>query len=356
MDAHGSAPILAHVITGPLGVGKTTVIARLLARKPPQQNWVVLLNEFTEAGIDTLTVASSARGAFDVRLVAGGCLCCVGEADFRRNLRELVDHVRPARILVEPSGIGHPAGIVEELLGHQALGALRLASVIALIDPPRLHEHAKQPSGVMADQLGVADGIALTRGDAASADDLQQFAQLVADCFPPMRWAGVIDHGELPDAALDLQPADSGADGAGRALRRPDEHMAHRVATATNSSAQREDDADVVIALGHSGSHWVFPRDIEFSLARLSAALSTSADGLPGGDQLLRIKGVFRVGEDHWVLAQRVGNRVDLRDTSWRRDSRAEVLLRGQSPEARSAWSAIWADCHQSRAACIDEA
>ena len=52
-------PIPAHVVTGPLGSGKTTAIARLLAAKPPGQNWVVLLNEFSEAGIDALTVASA---------------------------------------------------------------------------------------------------------------------------------------------------------------------------------------------------------------------------------------------------------------------------------------------------------
>ena len=40
------------VITGPLGSGKTTVISRLLAGKPAEENWVVLLNEFSDAGID----------------------------------------------------------------------------------------------------------------------------------------------------------------------------------------------------------------------------------------------------------------------------------------------------------------
>ena len=47
-----SRRIVAHVIAGPLGVGKTTVLARLLGAKPPAENWVALLNEFTDAGID----------------------------------------------------------------------------------------------------------------------------------------------------------------------------------------------------------------------------------------------------------------------------------------------------------------
>jgi len=66
----------AHVITGSFGSGKTTAIRRLMAQKPEGELWVVILNEFTDAGIDALQVAQSARGKYDVRLVAGGCLCC----------------------------------------------------------------------------------------------------------------------------------------------------------------------------------------------------------------------------------------------------------------------------------------
>ncbi|MFM8548054.1 MAG: GTP-binding protein, partial [Betaproteobacteria bacterium] len=34
-------PIPVRVLTGPLGCGKTTAIAALLAAKPPEENWVV---------------------------------------------------------------------------------------------------------------------------------------------------------------------------------------------------------------------------------------------------------------------------------------------------------------------------
>ncbi len=76
-------PIPTHVITGSLGVGKTTAIARLFAAKPESERWVVILNEFTESGIDVLTVAGQARGEFDVRLVPDGCLCCASSCAVR---------------------------------------------------------------------------------------------------------------------------------------------------------------------------------------------------------------------------------------------------------------------------------
>jgi G3E family GTPase len=62
----------AIIITGSFGAGKTTAIRWLMSQKPEHELWVVILNEFTDAGIDALSVAESARGSFDVRLVAGG--------------------------------------------------------------------------------------------------------------------------------------------------------------------------------------------------------------------------------------------------------------------------------------------
>ena len=46
-------PTRAHVITGSFGSGKTTAIRWLMAHKPEEEMWVVILNEFTDAGIET---------------------------------------------------------------------------------------------------------------------------------------------------------------------------------------------------------------------------------------------------------------------------------------------------------------
>ena len=43
---------IAHIITGSFGAGKTTAIRWLMSHKPEHELWVVVLNEFTEAGIE----------------------------------------------------------------------------------------------------------------------------------------------------------------------------------------------------------------------------------------------------------------------------------------------------------------
>ena len=45
-------PIPTNIITGFLGVGKTTAIRSLLQQKPNEEHWAVLVNEFGEVGID----------------------------------------------------------------------------------------------------------------------------------------------------------------------------------------------------------------------------------------------------------------------------------------------------------------
>jgi G3E family GTPase len=65
-----------NVITGFLGVGKTTAILNLLKSKPDNERWAVLVNEFGEIGEDGSLFEgqhSQEQGVF-IREVPGGCL------------------------------------------------------------------------------------------------------------------------------------------------------------------------------------------------------------------------------------------------------------------------------------------
>jgi len=345
-----STAIPVHVVTGPLGVGKTTVIARLLSSKPVAENWVVLLNEFSLAGIDALTVASAARGAYDVRLVPGGCLCCAGEDDFRRNLRQLIDEVRPDRILVEPSGIGHPAGIVEELLGYQASGKLQLQGVVALIDPARVSTALDDSDELLRDHLDIADAIALSKADAADARQREDFATLVGRAASAPRWSGMIEGGALPMAALQagLHEGTVGRAGPVRGLfidahdvTPPHDHATAAPADIADGTELRGGRREVSTHLGYAGAHWKFPRSVAFDEQR---ALAAVRDGI-GSQRPVRLKAVLRADEDFWLLLQHHGDAVSMREISWRRDSRIEVLFPGDAAVDWAAWDALWSDC-----------
>ena len=44
--------IPTNIITGFLGVGKTSAILNLMKHKPADENWAILVNEFGEIGVD----------------------------------------------------------------------------------------------------------------------------------------------------------------------------------------------------------------------------------------------------------------------------------------------------------------
>lgn len=344
------APIPAWVITGPLGCGKTTVIARWLAEKPADENWVVLLNEYTDAGIDALTVAAAARGAYDVRLVPGGCLCCAGEADFRRNLQDLIDRVRPAGILVEPSGIGHPGGIVEELLAHEAAGNIRLCGVIGLVDPTNLDRSDETSIAVRE----ICDAWVLTKADVASSEHIQRFRAIASELFPAKSWVGEIAQGELPTSLLqaidrarsDRHVTTSLSRPHGHALERASSHAHAHHETDGPSSQGDSIDRREFHHLGRHGARWVFPRAMSFVEVRLLTLLSSDLSLFdPGLSRPERLKAVIRVDEDAWLLVQMVEGRLSMQPTAWRRDNRIEVQLSAGAEWDVEAWDRLWARC-----------
>lgn len=350
-------PIPAWVVTGPLGSGKTTLLARALATKPAAENWAVLLNEYTDAGIDALTVAAAAQGAYDVRLIPGGCLCCTGEADFRRTLRDLVESARVDRILIEPSGIGHPGGIIDELLAHEARGALALETVIGLLDPQAVEALAQdRPDEILRAIVELADVLVLSKADLASPAIRQSFATLAAAAFPAKRWSGSIAEGDfsvIPTSAMQR------AGVARRATRdRTDPHAVFRHAADTEGHRHDESISTRIgigerrdlHRLGYHGAQWRLPRAVAFSESRLLAALACRPIA---GDARLgvpaRLKAVLRTGEDEWVLLQIVAGRLEMQPTAWRRDQRIEVQCAPGMPWNVEAWDRVWQRCTTDR-------
>ena len=68
--------IKTNIITGFLGVGKSTAILDLLEQKPEKERWAVLVHEFGEIGIDGGLFAKHQDPNIFIREVPGGCMCC----------------------------------------------------------------------------------------------------------------------------------------------------------------------------------------------------------------------------------------------------------------------------------------
>jgi len=180
------------VLTGFLGSGKTTLLQRLL-NEEGGRGAAVLINEFGAVGLDHLLVRPMAMPAV---VLQNGCICCSVRSDLKTGLRDLVDARDrgdiPAfdRVLVETTGLADPVPIVQTLtadamLRHQLL----LANMVTTIDV--LHAAGQIDSHREAlRQAALADRLALTKTDLASAEEVELVRQRLGAVNPA---APVID-------------------------------------------------------------------------------------------------------------------------------------------------------------------
>ncbi|MEE4746760.1 CobW family GTP-binding protein [Pseudomonas alliivorans] len=131
--------IPTHVIGGPLGAGKTSLIRQLLAQKPSSERWAVLINEFGQIGLDA-ALLTTAEDGIALGEVAGGCLCCVNGVPFQIGLGRLLRKARPDRLLIEPSGLGHPAQLMAQLREAPWLGVLDVQPSVMVLDAAAMHD------------------------------------------------------------------------------------------------------------------------------------------------------------------------------------------------------------------------
>jgi G3E family GTPase len=129
--------IPTHVIAGPLGAGKTSLIKHLLAQRPAGEQWAVLINEFGQIGLDAALLTQDADG-IALGEVAGGCLCCVNGAPFQIGLGRLLRKAQPDRLFIEPSGLGHPAQLLRQLSEAPWQGVLAVQPCVLVLDAQAL--------------------------------------------------------------------------------------------------------------------------------------------------------------------------------------------------------------------------
>lgn len=167
-------PIPTNLIFGFLGSGKTTAIRTLLAKKPADETWAVLVNEFGEVGIDGQLLEG--QGAV-IREVPGGCMCCVAGLPMQIGLNMLIKQAQPDRLLIEPTGLGHPHKILETLQSEFYRDVLEIRACFTLIDPKRLQEPKVLANENFLAQVAVADVLLGNKSDCCSEADHTAFKE-----------------------------------------------------------------------------------------------------------------------------------------------------------------------------------
>ncbi|MCP5374224.1 MAG: GTP-binding protein [Hyphomicrobiales bacterium] len=286
------APVPFTVLGGYLGAGKTTLLNRILAA-PGAGDMAVMVNDFGRLNIDAELVA--AQGGRAVRL-ENGCVCCtIGDSLVESLMQVMAATPRPARILVEASGVADPARVADFA---RLSPSLRLDRVIVLVDLEQIRARcADRHVGDMAlKQLAAADVLVLNK-----ADLVDDAARTETRAWVEGRSAAVVTF-EATRADVPLAALFAPSERAGQAPRDHDHNRNHD---------HPHDDFDAVRT-------WSFETRRVFDRARLEALL----DGLPPA--VLRAKGFVDLAGEGLMTLQLTGRR-------WTLEPAPDGVPRGQS-------------------------
>jgi len=193
--------IAVNLITGFLGVGKTTLIRHLLKEHPKDQTWAVLVNEFGEVGIDGALLDEDGVA---IEEVAGGCLCCVSAPAFAVGLNKLIRQYRPQRILIEPSGLGHPAQILSTLRTPLYSSIIDIQATLCVVDARHLSSQRHREHQTFVDQIHLADIVIANKADQYSAHDEDALLEYMASLTPAKQHIALAIQGQIDIALLSL--------------------------------------------------------------------------------------------------------------------------------------------------------
>jgi G3E family GTPase len=166
--------IPTNIITGFLGVGKTSSILHLLKHKPDNERWAVLVNEFGEIGIDGSLMQgqhSENSGVF-IQEVPGGCMCCAAGLPMQVALNQLLTKAKPDRLLIEPTGLGHPVEILQILSDKFYQQILKVEKILTLVDARNLTDSRYTEHDTFNQQISIADIVVANKHDLYQGDEL----------------------------------------------------------------------------------------------------------------------------------------------------------------------------------------
>jgi G3E family GTPase len=325
------------LITGFLGVGKTTAILYLLANKPKHENWAVLVNEFGEVGIDsalfngTLSRTSKKddsheKGVF-IREVSGGCMCCASGVPMQVALNQLITKSKPDRIIIEPTGLGHPKEVVKVLTSGKYREIINLQSILCLVDARNLCDtrYVEHPSFLQ--QLKIADIILAAKADTYSAQDKVQLSHFITDNNLTEKTLHQIQQGNINPSWLEqvrktnisakptIGIANSPLQGS---LDKNDKDYKSK----RNQDLQTKLDQDGFIELNNQGEGyfskgWIFSKNHTFDHQRL-ITLITSLN-------IVRAKGVVLTEKGSYSF-NKAGSEFNCNKVSRSKDSRIELI------------------------------
>jgi G3E family GTPase len=182
------------LVTGLLGAGKTSFIKNCI--DSADDSTVVLVNDFGSIGIDGDVINS---GGLETVELPSGCVCCTLKSDLQSALKNIAQEMKPKHLVIEPSGLSSPAGVLEALDVVQ----YTRVDVVSVIDASEfldLHKEEIYGDFFLA-QVRLADIVLVNKVDLTDAVTIEGTVKLVGELNPDALIIKTVEakvRGELP--------------------------------------------------------------------------------------------------------------------------------------------------------------
>ncbi|MGX9416221.1 CobW family GTP-binding protein [Vibrio sp. WJH972] len=192
-----------NIITGFLGVGKTSAILNLLKNKPDNERWAVLVNEFGEIGVDgNLINGQKGKDLVFIQEVPGGCMCCAAGLPMQIALNQLLVQANPDRLLIEPTGLGHPKEVLQVLSSEHYRKVISLQKNITLVDARKLSDTRYTDHETFNQQIAIADIVVGNKKDLYQSGDQESLINYVEKFNNPNVEIIFAEHGKVSHEQL----------------------------------------------------------------------------------------------------------------------------------------------------------
>jgi len=156
--------IQSFILTGFLGVGKTTMLTNTVKEHFSDKKVAIVVNEFGDIGVDGNILKNVYS---EVLEISEGCICCQLAQEFESGVIEIINKYNPEMIFVETSGASEPFPI---FLSLQNLG-ISVEGVICVIDSKNFDTYKDNSTAKY--QIGGSNILVLNKTDLVSSVELE---------------------------------------------------------------------------------------------------------------------------------------------------------------------------------------
>ena len=304
--------VKTHIISGFLGAGKTTLLQRLLAQKPEGETWAVLMNEFGQIGVDQQLLPQSE--GYQVKELLGGCLCCTSQLPMQIALSRLIQESKPDRLFIEPTGLGHPAQLLEQLTEPHWQSLIDMRALVTVVDGSRLHDAEWTKQHLYQDQLKAAQIVVVSHVDQMNDEDEKALSELQSEYLAYVQKWLKADMGNLDMHNIDLK-----FNGVQRQIQPLIQIQRNAPKDGVLAEIKQLPYHYVETAQGYTVAGWKFSKRWQFDFYDLLDVLCDQTDWM-------RIKGIFNTNQG-WMTFNFNPEQLNYKSGEENIDNRIEIIV-----------------------------